>query len=73
MSDNSTKEKITEQFKKLDKNNTGHLEINEVKEALKQIYTSIDIRLTDADLAKMIQSVDKNGDGKININEFVQL
>lgn len=67
------KAKILESFKKLDVDNSGYLNKDEIKKALKEIYSEIDIRLSDSDIDHLIQSVDKNNDGKIQIEEFVNL
>lgn len=67
------KAKVLEEFKKLDKDGSGQLDHNEVKKALKEMYASIDLRLSDADIDHMIATVDKNKDGKVNIEEFVNL
>ncbi|RNA20796.1 calmodulin [Brachionus plicatilis] len=73
MADAEKKVQILEQFKKLDKDQSGQLNKEEIKAALKEIYSNIDLHLSDADIENLINSVDKNGDGKINIEEFVQL
>ncbi len=73
MADAAQKAKILEEFKKLDADNTGFLDKNEVKRSLKELYDSMDLRLTDADVDHLIKSVDKNNDGKISIEEFVNL
>ena len=73
MADAAQKAKIHEEFKKLDSDNTGFLDKNEVKRALKECYDSMDLRLSDADVDHLIKSVDKNNDGKISIEEFVNL
>lgn len=67
------KAKILEEFKKYDKDGSGQLDHKEVKDALKSLYSSIDLRLSDADIDRMIAQVDKNKDGKISIDEFVNL
>lgn len=73
MADAEKKSKVLEQFKKLDKDQSGLLNKEEIKAALKEIYSEIDLHLSDADIEHLINSADKNGDGKINIEEFIQL
>ena len=67
------KKQVEEQFKKLDLSNNGFLEASEVKAALKELYSSIDLKMSDADIDHLIKSVDKSGDGKIQIDEFLAL
>jgi Ca2+-binding EF-hand superfamily protein len=73
MVDAAQKAKILEEFKKLDADNTGFLDRNEVKRSLKELYDAIDLKLTDADVDNLIKRVDKNNDGKISIDEFINL
>lgn len=67
------KSELLEQFKKFDKDQSGFLNKEEIKVALNEIYSHIDLHLGDADIDHLISLVDKNGDGKICIEEFVQL
>ena len=60
MADAAQKQKIAAEFKKLDKDNSGFLTHDEVKNAIKQIYAEIDLKLTDKDIDQMIKTVDKN-------------
>ena len=73
MADSAQKDKITQKFKSLDKDNSGFLNRDEVKKGLKEIYAEIDLKLTDVDIDQMIKRADKNNDGKIQINEFVEM
>ena len=64
---------VLAEFKKYDKDGTGILDHNEVKAAMKDVCSAIDLRLSDADIDVLIKRVDKNNDGKVNIEEFAQL
>lgn len=68
-----TKAQVKAKFQELDKDKTGYLDHNEVKAALKELYSSIDLRLSDADIDQMIKQVDKDNNGKISIEEFINL
>lgn len=69
----SNKEAAMTLLKKLDKDNSGYLDKEEVRNGIKLIYKEIDLCLSDADIDRMIKSVDKNNDGKIQIDEFMEL
>lgn len=73
MANPGNKSEMLEQFKKFDKDQSGYLQKEELKAALNEIYSHIDLHLGDADIDHLISLVDKNGDGKICIEEFVQL
>ena len=73
MADANQKEKITLKFKQIDKDNSGFINQDEVRKGLKEIYAEIDLKLTDADVDQLIKRADKNNDGKIQINEFIEM
>ena len=56
-------------FRYFDKDNSGEIELKEIKELL---FQNIDDKNNDMDeiLNKIIKEVDKNKDGKINFEEF---
>lgn len=60
-------------LKKLDKDNSGFLDKEELRVGIKLIYREIDLRMTDADIDRLIQTADKNHDGRIEIEEFMEL
>ncbi len=73
MADANQKSKILEEFKKLDKDRSGYLDHEEIKRCLKDLYESIDLKMSDADVDALITQVDKNKDGRISVEEFVNL
>lgn len=66
---NVTKEidfkQIRDAFRALDKNNTGLLTVNEIREAFKEANIAQD------DLDKIFSNIDMNNDGEINYSEFL--
>lgn len=56
---------LRDAFRALDKNNTGILTINEIKEAFKE--SSID----STDVSKIFNMIDSDHDGVINYSEFL--
>jgi Ca2+-binding EF-hand superfamily protein len=73
MVDANQKSKILEEFKKLDKDKSGYLDHDEIKRCLRDLYESIDLKMSDAYVEALINQVDKNKDGKISVEEFVNL
>ena len=74
--DNKVKEKVVELFKHYDKDNNGYLDQQEIKTAIKEMNEHLELlglELTDDDIQGMINRSDKNSDGKISIEEFVNL
>jgi len=61
------KEKIFETFSMFDKDNSGFITKDEILNALKAQKSQ------EKEIEKYIQDVDKNGDGKIDYKEFVEL
>ena len=73
MSERPSKEQMQTAFKKFDKDGSGYLNHAEVKEALAEIYADINYPFSDADVTAMINMADTQNDGKIQIEEFVNL
>ena len=70
------REEILALFKKYDTDKNGTLDQKEVRMAMKEMYAFtayMGIPFTDQDIEKMIQNADENKDGKIEIDEFVNL
>ncbi|XP_043195790.1 neo-calmodulin-like isoform X1 [Amphibalanus amphitrite] len=65
----ATEEELKEAFKVFDKDKDGFLSVSE----LRRIMTSMGEKLTKAEVEDMISEADKNGDGRINYREFVQV
>ena len=61
------KERLLEAFSVFDKDNSGQITKNELLEALKAEKSQ------EKEVEKYIQAVDKNGDGKIDYKEFLDL
>ena len=58
-------ERLYETFCALDKDHSGKLSIDEIKKVLEGE--------NDEKIQKMLKSIDKNGDGQIDYNEFLDL
>jgi len=55
-------------FKELDKDGSGHLDGNELRELLKRSGS----KFSDDDIKRIIKDADKNNDNKISFEEFMQ-
>lgn len=60
---------ILEAFKVFDKDNSGKISVKELRE----VMTSLGEKLTEGEVEEMIKDADTNGDGEIDINEFVKM
>jgi Ca2+-binding EF-hand superfamily protein len=58
-------------FKYYDSDNNGYITVDELKTALSQNNDNHDY--TNDEINSMIKSTDLNGDGKISIEEFIEL
>jgi len=67
------KAKALEKLKALDKDGSGYLEKAEIMAGMKEIFSETDMKLTDEDCTRMMDLVDANSDGKINIDEFLNM
>ncbi|XP_071495172.1 uncharacterized protein [Diadema antillarum] len=65
----SQKQDFINAFKLFDKDGNGFITVAEIGEALK----SVGDNASEAELKEMVKEVDKDGDGKINYEEFVRL
>jgi len=68
---NEPKIKIQEHFKKLDKNNDGSLDLNELTQLLMQMGFPADEAQRDAE--KIMEDTDTDNNGSIDFNEFAQI
>ncbi|XP_066931770.1 uncharacterized protein [Clytia hemisphaerica] len=64
-----SQDELLNAFKRFDKNGDGFLTPDEVKEVLRDANQPA----TDRNVTEMIESVDSNGDGKINYKEFLTM
>ena len=64
-----SKRQARETFRKMDKDSSGSLDGRELKIALKRLHLALD----DKHLAAVIAHLDADGDGGVQINEFVSL
>eukprot|EP01083_Nonionella_stella_P225546 801733_1 len=55
-------------FRLFDKDEDGQISVYE----LKQVFEGLNYHFSDMQLIKMLQSVDDNGDGKVDMDEFVR-
>jgi len=60
---------LREAFKMFDRNKDGYIDLNELKKVTSLIGTT----LTSADLCKFMSEADKDGNGKIDYEEFVDM
>jgi calcium-dependent protein kinase len=67
MADYKDIEQLRNMFMKMDKDNTGDITANELKEALNEAHIKID----DTELEKIVNEVDYHGDKMINYSEFL--
>lgn len=61
-----TNERLTSAFKMFDKDGSGMITPNEIK----QVLTGGDNKIPNAIIDSIIQQVDQNGDGEISLQEF---
>ncbi|XP_037050204.1 calmodulin-A-like [Bradysia coprophila] len=69
MRDMDSEEEIREAFKVFDRDGKGFITAVE----LRHVMTSLGEKLTDEEVDEMIRSVDVDGDGQINYEEFVTM
>lgn len=75
MANQQIKNEIDAVFKDFDKDNSGTLDIAEVKQFFAAVFANAPADLkkpTDKDIENFAYVVDKNGDGKINKQELYQ-
>ena len=63
----SVEEELAEEFKKLDVNGDGYIDIEE----LKKVLAFGEDKLSDQEVEEVIKEFDTNGDGKITLQEFI--
>ncbi len=69
MAQNMTDQQLRKKFRELDTDNSGYLEREELLVGVRQVNADI----TEAEVDEYIAKVDKNADGKISYEEFVEL
>lgn len=67
MSSRPSRQQLEQAFRAIDTNNSGNIEQAELEAVLKQ-YNH-----TPQEIKRFIDAVDKNHDGKINIQEFLNI
>ena len=72
-SENERRLRVRQEFLKLDKDRSGYLEVNELKQWLYSLAKGVEIRLSDEDVAKLIETIDKENKGKVSMENFVKL
>jgi Ca2+-binding EF-hand superfamily protein len=71
--DASKKAQVKDLFKSLDKDGNGFIDFDELKEAAPKIFKDAKVNYSDDQIHKMLESVDSNADGKLNLEEFMKL
>ena len=69
MKDDDTEEEVKTAFKVFDRNNTGEIELDD----LKRVMTNLGDKLTDEEIRYIINEADVNGDGVIDNEEFIDM
>ncbi|OMJ29962.1 Calmodulin [Smittium culicis] len=69
MKDTDTEEEIREAFKVFDKDGNGFISASE----LKHVMTSLGEKMSEAEVEEMIAEADTDGDGQINLEEFLKM
>ncbi len=60
-----------EEFKKLDKDGSGFIEVAELKSALAELAKSLEMDPpTDQETVECLKIIDKDDSGKVDMNEF---
>jgi Ca2+-binding EF-hand superfamily protein len=70
------KKDILNYFKKHDKDNSGYLDRKELRLALNElnkIFVDVGLGLSLNELEDMMTNADRNGDGRVNYREFVNI
>jgi len=67
--DDNAEEEMLEAFRVFDTDGNGSITADE----LRQIFNNLGEKLTDEEISDMIQEADKDGDGEINYQEFVNM
>ncbi|KAL2888175.1 AP-1 complex subunit gamma-1 [Ceratocystis lukuohia] len=68
MKDTDSEEEIREAFKVFDRDNNGFISAAE----LRHVMTSIGEKLTDEEVDEMIHEADEDGDGRIDLKQFIR-
>jgi len=68
-----TQDEVEKIFKKYDTDNSGHLEIDEIQTALKDLAADYKVNPSEAEVLDLISGIDVNGDNKLKLSEFRDL
>ena len=67
--DNNQREQLKKRFNELDKDHSGKLEKDEIRDVVKKTNPNV----SDQEIDDLIKQADKNGDGLIDFEEFLTL
>jgi Ca2+-binding EF-hand superfamily protein len=71
--DNDKKQKLIQIFRQLDRDGNNYVSFNELKKAIVEIGYRFNISFSQAKLQGFFRYYDINGDGRISLEEFLEL
>ncbi|CAG9827653.1 unnamed protein product [Diabrotica balteata] len=69
MFENDTREDMIKAFKLFDENGKGFITVDDFK----KVVMELDKDLTDEEILEMINEADRDGDGEVNLNDFLRM
>ena len=69
----SPQEIATRIFEQFDKDKSGSIDASEVKAMLQETYKGLNYNVTDQDVTETLTFLDANNDGKVSLQEYVDM